>query len=412
MKKNGLVILGAFALCMALGCGKDDDEPGEVMAPEQMEAPDEMTSGEPEPMMQGGMMRDPVMEKPDEMMPDPIMTPDPDPEEEEMVEVPEQSEPNQGWIGGRCESASACDFEDALCLGAADGFAQGGVCSQACDKFCPDRDGENAVTFCVTTPSGGRCLSRCDFDLFPGSGCRDDLVCRNKARHQDPNTVVPTCVAPDDEMSTELDTCLADISAQGTTWSPWAYMTQSPEGEPNYQCTIDQPIRIDPVINGVSYLYYNQSSPRPLSAACELAAALYELGEILKDYDITQVLHIGTFNCRKIRGKDKLSQHSYARAIDIWGFVDAQGERYILEEHWEHDTTTPQSRKAQVLYEIGQRMHDAKIFHNILTPNYNAGHDNHFHVDLEPGASFIGAQTPPEYYYGNERWDERCHGHD
>lgn len=385
-----------------IGCGKDDEDASGMASP--------MSSGgmsDVSPDMMGGMMRDPVMQKPDEMTPKPV----PDDPDDPVVEVPMQSGPNEGWIGGECEDALACDFDGAVCLGEPEGF-EAGVCSQECETYCPDRDGENAVTFCVTTPMGGRCLSRCDFELFPGSGCREDLVCRSKGRHQDSGTMVPTCVAPDDTMSTPLSTCLADISAQGTMWSPWAYSTQSPEGEPTYQCTIDQPIKIDPIINGVAYTYYNQTTPRALSASCELAEALHGLGEILKDYEIVEVLHIGTFNCRKISGKAKLSQHSYGRAIDIWGFVDARGERYILEEHWEHDTDAPQSRKAQVLHEIGQRMHDARIFHNILTPNYNAGHDNHFHVDLEPGASFIGAQAPPSYYMGDQGWEDRCHDHE
>ena len=202
------------------------------------------------------------------------------------------------------------------------------------------------------------------------------------------------------------------IASQGTTWSSWAYMTQSPAGEPSYQCTIQDPIKVEPLINGVSYSYYNQSAPRPMYVSCELADALHRLGDILKQYDIVEVLHIGTFNCRKISGKDKLSQHSYGRAIDIWGFVDRAGERYVLEDHWEHDTEMPRSAKARVLYDIAQQMHQQQIFHNILTPNYNAGHDNHFHVDLEPGALFIGASKPPSYYLGSDRWEERCGGHD
>lgn len=332
--------------------------------------------------------------------------------EEPVVVIDPSDEPNFGWIGGHCEAASQCDFEQSMCLGQADGFAQGGVCSQACDRYCPDRDGTNSVTFCVATGQGGRCMPRCDFGLFPQSGCRDDLVCRVMHRNQDPTTSVPTCVSPQEMAGSPLSACMGTIGAQGTTWSSWAYMTQSPAGEPSYQCTIDDPIKVDPVINGVSYTYYNQSSPRAMYVSCELASALHELGDILKQYDIVEVLHIGTFNCRKISGKDKLSQHSYGRAIDIWGFVDRTGERYVLEDHWEHDTDTPQSHKARVLYDIAQQMHQQKIFHNILTPNYNAGHDNHFHVDLEPGALFIGASRPPSYYLGSEGWEDRCGSHD
>jgi len=128
---------------------------------------------------------------------------------------------------------------------------------------------------------------------------------------------------------------------------------------------------------------------------------------VLQEYDIVEVIHIGTFNCRRISGTETLSQHGYGLAIDIYGFVDSQGEDYILERDWEHDTEQPQSRKAQILYEIGQRMHTDRIFNIVLTPNYNAGHDNHFHVDLTEGAHYIGSADAEDdgYYFGPN------HGH-
>lgn len=78
--------------------------------------------------------------------------------------------------------------------------------------------------------------------------------------------------------------------------------------------------------------------------SCDLSRALHRLGEVMAEHELTDVLHIGTFNCRKIAGSSRLSQHSFGNAIDIWGFEDAAGERYILEEHSDHDTTSPAER--------------------------------------------------------------------
>ncbi len=411
------MVLG-ISVCVSglMGCGKDDEDTSSVEVEDKLEqegSADLGVSMSDQGDGSTGMMDDPKEELED-MSPEPVEPDDPEPDMSDDMgdEIVSGDEPNEGWIGGRCASASSCSYDGSICLGRDEGFMEDGVCSQSCDRICPDRDGENSITFCVATPQGGRCMPRCDFDLFPQTGCRDDLVCRTTERYMDASVRVPTCVSPEDMQGEELSSCMGDIAAQGTSWSSWAYMTQSPEGEPSYQCTVSDPIKVDPYINSIAYTYYNQSSPRPMYMSCELAAALHGLGDILKDYNIVEVLHIGTFNCRKISGKDKLSQHSYARAIDIWGFVDASGERYVLEDHWEHDTDTPQSPKAKVLYEIAQRMHNERLFHNILTPNYNAGHDNHFHVDLEPGALFIGAQAPGQgYYMGSDRWDELCHEH-
>ncbi len=394
-------------MLVVAGCRGDASVDGEDES--MAMAPDD-TSSSPPP--DGSM--DP-MTPPDEDQPEDPQDPVEDPQEDPMDDPPEDDDevitdsdiPNDGWIGGACASATECDFEGSICLSEADGFPNG-QCSKACDRICPDRDGSNSVTFCVGSTDGGVCMARCDFGLFPDSGCRDDFVCRVKSRHTEPGTQVATGVPPSDMDTAMVSACMQEITEQGIGWGSWGYTPQTPADDPSLTCMVVDPIKADPVINGITYKYYNQSSGRPMYMGCDLAAALWDLGEVLKEYDITTVLHIGTFNCRKISGTSRLSQHGLGRAIDIWGFVDARGERYVLEDHWEHDTDMPRSEKARVIYEIGQRMHTDKIFHNVLTPNYNAGHDNHFHVDLKPGADFIGVQPFPTYYFGADeaRWNE------
>jgi hypothetical protein len=45
-------------------------------------------------------------------------------------------------------------------------------------------------------------------------------------------------------------------------------------------------------------------------------------------------------------------------------------------------------------------MHARRIFNIVLTPNFNAAHDNHFHVDLTGGAHYIGKSDGPACYIG------------
>lgn len=63
---------------------------------------------------------------------------------------------------------------------------------------------------------------------------------------------------------------------------------------------------------------------------------------------------------------------------------------YALIDPWEHDTDEPQTPGGIFLYEATHRWYDQYIWSIILTPNYNAAHDNHFHVDLTPGSHYIG----------------------
>ena len=256
-------------------------------------------------------------------------------------------------------------------------------------------------------------MSRCDFDLYPGAGCRDGYRCQITPRFNESSVQQGTCVPESWESINPTDDsiCLQALEERGIIWSPWDYTTQSANGQ---QCTIDDPIKVQSPINGISYRYVSHDSPRTLSMACSLALALYDLGEVLQEYNIVEVIDIGTFNCRAISGTSTLSQHSFGNAIDIYGFTDANGDDYILERDWEHDTTNPQGAKAQLIYEIGQRMYNERIFNIILTPNYNAGHDNHFHVDLTPGSHYIGFGTEEaERYFGSDetQWETRCGMH-
>jgi hypothetical protein len=262
----------------------------------------------------------------------------------------------------------------------------------------------NSVTFCVgTTQGAGLCVSRCDYDLYPDSGCREDYDCRILPRHNDSATTQGVCVPADSNQGPDPDTdCLQGLEDAGVVWDHWDYETRYADG---LACTIPDPIRVQSPIEGVRYRYTSHENPAPMSMGCPLALALVRLGRVLREYDIVEVIHIGTFNCRKISGTNELSQHSFGLAIDIYGFVDSRGEDYILERDWEHDTDSPQDPKAQLLYEVAQRMYEDRIFNIVLTPNFNSGHDNHFHVDLTAGAHYIGYGTDDQYHIGPN------HGH-
>jgi hypothetical protein len=103
-----------------------------------------------------------------------------------------------------------------------------------------------------------------------------------------------------------------------------------------------------------------------------------------------------------ISGTSTLSRHGYGDAIDLGSFFTSSGDEYNLVRDWQHNTTSFSTDKARILYEIGQEMHQRGIFNIVLTPNYNAAHDNHFHVDLTPGGNYHGKMDEGPHYCGNE----------
>lgn len=93
----------------------------------------------------------------------------------------------------------------------------------------------------------------------------------------------------------------------------------------------------------------------------------------LKDIEAAHITHMGTLNCRERRGSGLMSEHSFGVAIDISKIDDA-----VVSKHWKDKGTR------------GERLREAaskacKHFSNVLTPESNRLHHDHFHLDSGVG---------------------------
>ena len=302
----------------------------------------------------------------------------------------------EGFIGSPCDSDLDCDFDGSACMFEGEGFPRG-WCTKPCDLYCPDATG-NPTTFCVESAEfagqeqaaadlgDGACSSRCDFEYFPATGCRPDYGCVVAARANESWTEKYVCLP---NRGTDLSQCHLDLAARGVAFEPTLIADDSPSTHPNLTCSIIDPIYVKSPVFGVDLLYYDGNPTNSVLAACEMGHALADMIEDVIPYGVSDLRHIGTYNCRVISGTDTLSRHSFADAIDIYGFGFNDGTIYTLIDDWEHDTTNPTSPGGAFLYEAAYRWYDAYIWNIILTPNFNSAHDNHFHVDLTPGSDFI-----------------------
>ena len=314
------------------------------------------------------------------------------------VDETETSDSPEGFIGSPCESDSDCTFEDGICL--TDGFPNG-HCSVECDRYCPDADG-HPVTFCVDGStisdaglSGGWCVSRCSFGHYALEGCRDDYGCVVEPRFGEPGSETYACLPGG---VTDLSDCQYELAARGVGFEPTIRAVDFPDGRPDKECEIVDPVWVDTPVLGVDLRYVESEAPARLLAGCEMAHALAHTVEDVAVHGVQTLLHIGSYNCRMISGTDSLSEHGFANALDIYGFEFDDGRVWTLIDDWEHDTVSPTTEAGQFLYESSRRWYDDWIWNIILTPNYNLAHDNHFHVDLKPDyhdISFTGAR-----YYG------------
>jgi hypothetical protein len=90
---------------------------------------------------------------------------------------------------------------------------------------------------------------------------------------------------------------------------------------------------------------------------------------------VVAIEQLGTYNCRPIRGHaTTLSEHASADAIDVSAFRLADGTRITVADDWRGD-----GPRATFLHTV--RNGACKVFATVLSPEYNALHHNHLHLD-------------------------------
>ena len=101
--------------------------------------------------------------------------------------------------------------------------------------------------------------------------------------------------------------------------------------------------------------------------------------------EVARVDDMGTYSCRRIYGSqsaaDRPSEHARANALDIGGVTLKDGRRVSVLEDWggQGPTGVPGSGFLRRLRDGGCR-----VFATVLTPDYNAAHANHLHLDGAP----------------------------
>lgn len=117
---------------------------------------------------------------------------------------------------------------------------------------------------------------------------------------------------------------------------------------------------------------------------CPLAAAylVWERGALeplarSRNARLAAVEHVGTYACRSIAGRSALSQHARARAIDITGVRLSDGTRLSVERDWRNDGPAGRWIRAA-------RARACGLFAGVLSPDYNAAHRTHLHLDAGP----------------------------
>ncbi|RVT42386.1 extensin family protein [Sphingobium algorifonticola] len=161
-----------------------------------------------------------------------------------------------------------------------------------------------------------------------------------------------------------------------------AYVALGPRGAG--QCAHGDAVRLRPNAGAIAL------SPGDVAPSCPVAAALKlwewhvveTAAQRIYGQGVRQIETLGSFNCRRMYGRSagRFSEHATADAIDIAGFVLTDGRRVRVVGDW-----SGTDRDALFLRAVRDGACD--LFATVLSPDYNAAHADHFHLDqAERGA--------------------------
>ena len=147
-------------------------------------------------------------------------------------------------------------------------------------------------------------------------------------------------------------------------------------------CGYDDAVRLLP--GGARHASY---APAGLGTSCAVAASMVVWewqfvqpeAQVLLGSPVAAVEHFGSYNCRRIGGRGGggeggWSEHATADAIDIAGFRLADGRRITIARDWRGD-----GPEATFLHRV--RRGACRLFATTLSPDYNAAHRDHLHLD-------------------------------
>ena len=150
--------------------------------------------------------------------------------------------------------------------------------------------------------------------------------------------------------------------------------TAVPDSTPQPGCPVENAVRVSGSAARFSGSFL---------ATCPLAVAyalferhgLQPAAQRVFGQPVAGVDHFGSYACRNIARSNRRSQHASANALDLAGFRLKDGTRITVARDWKGNDD-----KARFLRQVNTAACD--FFRITLSPEYNAAHHDHLHLDM------------------------------
>jgi len=170
-------------------------------------------------------------------------------------------------------------------------------------------------------------------------------------------------------LSDDRDLCARVLAQAAMTYRPLPDETTGP------QCGLFDAVTIERTASEVGAAF-------SLTCRTAVALALWEKHAVTPAAEryfgspVHRIEHFGSYACRNVYGRPSAtrSRHATAEAFDVAGFVLADGRRIRVLGDWNEN-----SPAASFLHDV--RDGACRFFDGVLSPDYNAAHRDHLHLD-------------------------------
>lgn len=203
----------------------------------------------------------------------------------------------------------------------------------------------------------------------------------------------PTATPAVEYASLDRASCEAELASRSISFVPVA----SARG-------VMAPVRLTGPLQGITFhsgLPAKQRATSPYEIMdCRLVLALDDFAQILARYDVADVTHYSAYRPppKSWPANKPGERHGAAMALDAAIFTKHDGTKLDIEKdfHGAIGSKTcggngpwPATDAAKALRDIACETADAHLFNVELTPDFNAKHKNHFHLEVTPGAKWF-----------------------
>lgn len=144
-------------------------------------------------------------------------------------------------------------------------------------------------------------------------------------------------------------------------------------------------VEVGSELGGVTYWTWGR---KKLVLDCSLAYSLAAFGPTLAASGVDKIIWSSGYRRTFIRNSGRLSKHALGLALDVHVYIGKDIGKLDVAKDYEQGLGDernclgrPLTKGGAILRGLVCKMHESKMFRNVLDPDYDEAHYHHFHIE-------------------------------